>query len=219
MRLLLINPNTSTHITDRLALAARGALHHNDTLTAVTAAGSPQVVRNAQDLQQADINTLTLAQQHVAQHDAIVLAISLDRAVVALREQYPDMPIVGMTEAALLTACLRAERVGLLTLGAAVLPLYRERVAQIGIGSRVVAYAAPEAPVAFAPDAGGVRDDVLDVLATACDTMRRDGAQVIVLAGAVLCGYANALQQRCALPVFDGVDCAVRQLRVLVANA
>lgn len=219
MRLLLINPNTSTHITQRLALSARGALHRGDTLTAVTAEGSPQVVRSALDLQQAHTNTLALAQAHAARHDAIVLAISLDGAAVALRERYPALPVVGMTEAALMTACLRAQNVGLLTLGASVLPLYRERVAQIGIGSRVIAYAAPEAPTAFAPDAHDVVPVVLDLLVAACEQLRRDGAQIIVLAGAVLCGYADALQAHCDVPVLDGVACAVRQLRMLSGDA
>lgn len=215
MRLLLINPNTSTHITDRLARSARGALHDQDTLTAVTATDGPKVVRNADDLERADANALALAHRHARHHDGIVLAISLDRAVVAMRQQHPAMPVVGMTEAALLTACLRAERVGLLTLGESVLPLYRERVAQIGVGSRVIAYAAPEAPVAFTASANAALGEVQDVLAGACETMRSAGAQVIVLAGAVLCGHADALQARCAMPVLDGVDCAVRQLRML----
>ena len=38
MRFLLINPNTSTHITQRLAASAQGALAPEDELTAVTAA-------------------------------------------------------------------------------------------------------------------------------------------------------------------------------------
>lgn len=219
MRLLLINPNTSTHITDRLATSARHALGRSDTLTAVTAEGSPQVVRSAAHLQQANLNAMALADRFAAQHDAVLLGISLDGAVVQLRERFPTMPVVGMTEAALLTACMRAERIGLLTLGASVLPLYQARVLEIGIGSRVVAYAAPEAPLAFGAQAAGADPEVLDVLATACAQMRHSGAQVIVLAGAVLCGYAEALQLRCAMPVLDGVDCAVRQLRLLAGYA
>ncbi len=218
MRLLLINPNTSAHITDRMAASARSALGSMDTLTTVTAVGSPRVVRSATDLVQADANAMALAEQHLPRHDALLLGISLDGAAVRLRERYPDVPIVGMTEAALLTACLRAERIGLLTLGTSVLPLYRARVAQIGIGSRVVAYAAPEAASAFGTDAGGAATEILDVLATACDDMHRGGAQVIVLAGAVLCGYAGQLQSRCALPVLDGVVCAARQLHMLTST-
>lgn len=218
MRLLLINPNTSVHITERLAASARAALDRHDTLTAVTAEGSPAVVRSAPDLQQANINAQQLAHQHASRHDAILLAISLDGAAVPLREQFPALPVVGMTEAALLTACLRAERIGLLTLGASVLPLYKDRVAQIGVSSRVVAYAAPEAPSAFGADAIGIVPELLDVLTSASDGLRSAGVQVIVLAGAVLCGYAEALEKRCALPVLDGVQCATQQLRLLSSN-
>jgi len=218
VRLLLINPNTSTHITERLAKSSRYALDQNDTLTAVTAKGSPTVVRSAPDLQQANANAQLLAQRHASMHDAILLAISLDGAAVQLREQFPAMPVVGMTEAALLTACLRAERIGLLTLGASVLPLYKDRVAQIGVSSRVVSYAAPEAPSAFGPDAIGIAPELLDVLTLASDGLRSAGAQVIVLAGAVLCGYSEALQKRCALPVLDGVQCATQQLRLLCGS-
>ena len=38
-----------------------------------------------------------------------------------------------------------------------------------------------------------------------------------VLAGAVLCGYARDLAVRCALPVFDGVTCAVGLARAQLA--
>lgn len=215
MRLLLINSNTSPGITERLAVSARRALGEGDTLTAVTAEGSPAVVRSALHLQQANVNAHALAHRHASLHDAILLAISLDGAAVQLRDQFPAMPVVGMTEAALLTACLRAERIGLLTLGASLLPLYKDRVAQIGISARVVAYAAPEAPAAFGADAVGIAPELLDLLTSTCEQMRGAGAQVIVLAGAVLCGYAEQLQARCAMPVLDGVQCAARQLRLL----
>ena len=38
-------------------------------------------------------------------------------------------------------------------------------------------------------------------------------ADAYVLAGAVLCGYEGALQTALGQPVFDGVRCAVRQVR------
>lgn len=215
MRLLLINPNASSHITERMAASARQVLDDSDTLTAVNAQQSPIAVRTAAQLQQANDNAHVLAQQYAPSHDALLLAISLDGAAVNLREQFPAVPVVGMTEAALLTACLSAERVGLLTLGASLLPLYKDRVAQIGVTSRVVAYAAPESPTAFGASAAGVVPELLDLLSVECEHLRGAGAQAIVLAGAVLCGYAQDLQARCSMPVLDGVQCAARQLRLL----
>ena len=218
MRLLLINPNTSTHITERLAESARHALRPGDELTAVTARDGPVVVHNAADLRRARTNALALAQAHVSGHDAIVLGISLDGAAPQLRSLYPGLPIVGMTEAALLTACLCNERVGLLTIGASLLPLYKLRVLQIGIAPRVVAYEAAESARAFADSTDRIDEMVLVHLVAACKRLRRSGAQAVVLAGAVLCGYAQVLTTRCGLPTFDGVACAVGLVRTLTSQ-
>lgn len=217
MRLLLINPNTSAHITARLAASARQTLVAGDELLAVTAASGPRAVRAAADLQPANASALALATRHAASHDAIVLALSLDGAAVQLRQQHPNLPVIGMTEAALLTACLRCDRLGVLTLGSAMLPLYRQRIAQVGLVSRVAAYEAPEAPDAFDAGEPTVSPALLDRLVEAIARLRLSGAQGIVLAAAVLCGYAEVLQVRCAMPVFDGVACAVRQARLQLA--
>lgn len=215
MRLLLINPNTSVHITERLARSARAALRADDELTAVTGRSGPAVVRDAQTLAEADLNALALAEAHAAGQDAILLGISLDGAARALRARFPDRPVVGMTEAALMTACLRVERVGLLTLGATLLPAYRHRVESIGLASRVVAYEAPAMDAAFDAASDGVVPAVLEVLAAAGARLQAAGAQAVVLAGAVLCGYGPALSARLHGPCFDGMVCAVRQAHVL----
>jgi allantoin racemase len=205
------------HITERLAASARAALAAGDALTAVTASQGPTVVRNAAQLHAAEQSALALAGEHVPAHDAVVLGISLDGAAPRLRARHPGLPVVGMTEAALLSACLRSERIGLLTLGASLLPLYRQRVEEIGLVSRVVAWEGPESGPAFAADAARVDAAVLGLLANACGRLRRAGAQSVVLAGAVLCGYAEVLAARCALPVFDGIACAVGLAQVQLA--
>lgn len=216
MRLLLINPNTSAHITARLAASARPAMRPGDTLTAVTARSGPAIVRSAEQLREAEASALALARDHAADHDAIVLGISLDGVASPLRARHPGMAVVGMIEAALMTACLRADRVGLLTIGSAMLPLYRERVGQIGVAARVVGYEAPELPEVFAARAEQLALTVPEPLLAAAHRLRDAGARVIVLAGAALCGYAAPLAARLGLPVLDGVACAVGQARVLV---
>ena len=218
MKLLLINPNASCQVTERMAESARAALVPGDSLTALTAANGPLVVRDAGQLAVAEQSALRLAREHAAAHDALVLGISLDGAAVALRRQHPQLPIVGMTEAALIAARTATGRIGLLTLGAAMLALYRQRVAQAGFASDVVAFEAPELPAAFSADAPRVAPPVLAALIEAGARLRAAGAESIVLAGAVLCGYADSLSMPCGLPVFDGVTCAVRHCRALLAS-
>ena len=217
MKLLLINPNASPSITERMAESARAALVPGDTLTALTAADGPQVVRTAQHLALAEKGAQRLAALHVAAHDAVVLAVSLDGAAVRLRELHPGVPIVGMTEAALIAARRVSRRIGLLTLGAALLPLYRQRVEQAGFAAHVSAFEAPEVPAAFCADSALIAPQVLEPLTLAGCRLRASGAQSIVLAGAVLCGYGGELATACGLPVFDGVSCAVQRCRELLA--
>lgn len=218
MRLLLINPNASRAITERMAASAHAALAPGDSLTALTAPDGPLVVRAASQLAEAERSALALADRHVASYDALVLAISLDGAAVTLRDRHPGLPIVGMTEAALLAARSAGGRIGLLTLGSALLPLYRQRVVQAGFASDVVAFEAPELPAAFSADARRVAPPVLEVLAQAGGRLRALGAESIVLAGAVLCGYADRLTEQCGLPAFDGVTCAVQRCRSLLLH-
>lgn len=217
MRLLLINPNSSDHITRRLAASARGALASGDVLTALTAATGPAAVRTPEQLQVAEASALAMAAEHAPMHDAIILGISLDGAVRRLRRSHPRIPVIGMTEAALLTACLRTEQVGLLTLGATLLPAYRQRVEEVGMASRMAGYEAVEAESAFSDGDDLHALPLLDLLSAACDRLRERGAESIVLAGAVICGYARALELRCEVPVFDGIECAVRQAMTLTA--
>lgn len=213
MKLLLVNPNASRAITERMAESARAMLAPGDTLTALTAPDGPLVVRDAEQLAQAERSALRLADAHAPTHDALLLAISLDGGVIALRRQHPQLPIVGMTEAALCVARSITGRIGLLTLGAVLLPLYRQRVEQAGFGADVIAFEAPELPAAFAADAPRVSPGGCKVLAHACGRLRDAGAEAVVLAGAVLCGYAGPLTDACGVPVLDGVMCGVQRCR------
>lgn len=219
IRYLLINPNGSAHITARLAASARAALDTGESLSAVNAAGEPAVVRDAETLALADANAEALFDAHAGQADAVLLGISMDGAAESLRRRRPSRPVVGMTEAALMSACLSARQVGLLTLGPATLPLYRSRVEQIGLASRVAGIEAPESPAAFLPATLGVDPGTLDVLAAAGGRLQAVGAGALVLAGAVLCGYAPVLASRLGVPVFDGMACAVAHARALLRCA
>ena len=117
MRYLLINPNASAHITARLAASAHAVLAPGETLEAVNAPQEPAVVRDAATLALADAQALVLFEAHAAEADAVLLGISLDGAAETLRARAGRRPVVGMTEAAVMSALLTAPRIGLLTPG------------------------------------------------------------------------------------------------------
>jgi allantoin racemase len=209
VRLLLINPNTSEHITRRMELSARRVLPADTTLTAITAIEGPQAVRSASDVAYATANVHRMAQEHGPSHDALLLGISLDCGLHELRAMRDPQPVIGMTEAACLMACLHGPRFGLLTLGAHMAPMYLAHVAELGLSQRLAGVEAPDAPQAFHDSPDHVSAQLLDLLTQAAQTTLNQGAQCVVLAGAVLCGYAAELQARIGRPVVDGMASAV----------
>lgn len=213
-RLLLINPNTSAHITERLARSARPHLPAGTTLTALTATEGPAAVRTPGELAAAGERVLAMAQAHATDHDAVIVGISLDCGLAATRAAWAPRPVVGMTESACQMACQAGQRFALLTLGSTMAQSYRDHVASIGLSQQLLGVAAPDVPEAFSAAAHEVLPSVLDALTAAVQPLRDSGAGSIVLAGAVLCGYAPALSLRLKLPVFDGVACAVERICV-----
>ncbi len=212
-RILLVNPNTSVHITERLARSARAQLGDGATLTALTATEGPAVVRSPGELAAAGERVLAMAQAHRTDHDAVIVGISMDCGLAATRAAWAPRPVVGMTEAACLMACLSGPRFALLTVGAAMAESYRAHVAALGLTQRLAGVAAPEVPEAYGAAAHELPPPVLDALVQAALPLREAGASGVVLAGAVLCGYAPALARRLGLPVFDGVACAAQLLQ------
>ena len=213
MKLLLINPNTSTHVTERLLVQARRAAGARAEVVGVTATSGPAIIRSRADNELAAHSVLELAQRHRAGCDAVILGVSMDTALRPLRKRL-DIPVVGMAEAALLTACMLGERIGCLTLGAQMLPLYEELTASYGLDARVACWRALELPTAFGPALDG---DVAQALCEACARMAADdGAGVVMLCGAVLAGYAARIAPEVRVPVIDCIEAATQQAMALV---
>ncbi len=83
----------------------------------------------------------------IAGCDAVVVAISTDAGAAAARELLP-IPVIGITEAALVTACLVGGAFGVLTFGARAAAWSRELVGRCGLSARLAALEALETPAA-----------------------------------------------------------------------
>jgi allantoin racemase len=204
MHLLLINPNTSAHITERMVNAARDALGPDVRVSGATARFGPAVIATRSEAAIAAHAALDVAARELDDHDAVVLGVSLDCGLAAMRELL-DVPVAAMTESGLACAGMLGQRLGLITLGARMLPLYRELVAGYGLRDRVVSWRAPEVPAAYGPGSTA-SEAVADAIAAELERMvADDGAEAVLLSGAVLAGYASLLRERVGVPL---VDCA-----------
>jgi allantoin racemase len=131
----------------------------------------------------------------------VVLAVSLDTGLWACRELL-DMPVVGMTEAGLLTAAMLAPRTGVLTYGQRLVPVYRELVASHGLTHRVSGVAAVDVTPA---QTFSEPERVLAAVQAAVLALVADGAEAVLLAGAAMASMAPKLQHAVPVPLIDGV--------------
>lgn len=216
MRLLVINPNISDSVTALIEAEARRSAEPGTELTMRTAAFGVAYIETRFEALIGAYATAQLAAEHHAGHDAVIVAAFGDPGLSALREALP-VPVLGMTESALATACLLGHRFSIVAISQRIQAWYREMVESHGLIGRLASIRALDRPLA---SIGGVQDEHADALLALCErAVREDGAEVIVLAGAPLAGLARTLRGRLPVPVVDGVSSAVRHAATLVTLA
>ncbi len=213
MRILVVNANTSQIVTEKVAAQARASASPDTEIVAVTGTFGANVIGSRAEHAIGEHSTVALVAQHAPGCDAVVIAVSYDTGLRAARELLA-VPVVGMTEAGLLTACMLGGRIGVITFGRRVLPLYHELVAAYGLGARIAGWRVLESAVAYQRGAHDVLDR--EIVAAARDLIERDGAETVVLTGAVMAGVPARLQPDVPVPLIDCMACAVRQAELLV---
>ncbi len=214
MKLLLINPNISESVSDLIRSEAQRSASPGTELQVLTAPFGVAYIETRFEALIGAYATAQLAAEHYAHYDAVVVAAFGDPGLTGLREALP-IPVIGLTEAALATACLLGHRISIIAISQRIQAWYREVVDSYGLGSRLASIRALDRPLA---SIGQVQDEhTLALKALAERAVDEDGADVIVLAGAPLAGLARALKGQLPVPVVDGVSSAVRHAETLVA--
>jgi allantoin racemase len=214
MRLLLLNPNTSTAITDRLLAAASMVTAPGTELIALTAPrGVPYIATRAEAQIGGAIALEMLAEHHTA-IDAAIIAAFGDPGLLGARELF-DVPVVGMAEAAMLSACMLGRKFAIVTFATTLVPWYQECVEMHGLTGRCSGIRMLDGTFRSVADVQEEKEELLVELA--CHTVVETGADVIILAGAPLAGLAARVKHRIPVPVVDQVQAAVKQAEALVA--
>jgi len=214
-RLLVINPNISTSVTDLIEAEARQCCRADTQLTMRTAHSGVAYIETRFEAMLGAYAAAEIAAQDGANHDAVVVAAFGDPGVLELREIL-SVPVVGLTEAALSTACLLGQRIAIIAISQRIQAWYREVVQRCGLEGRLASIRALDKPLA---SVGSIQEDHAQaLLALALTAVEVDGADVLILAGAPLAGLAREVADQLPVPVVDGVSCAIRQAELLVAT-
>ena len=210
-KILIVNPNTTVSMTATIAEAARAVAAAGTEIIAVTSAMGPASIEGFYDEAFA-VPGLLQALQDNPDADAAIIACFDDTGLDAARTAV-GYPVVGICEAALVTAGQIAKRIGVVTtLPRSIVPL-EELVRRYGFAERA-AVTACNVPVLDLEKPGcGAREKLEAEIARALD----EGADAIVLGCAGMADLAQALSKKFEVPVVDGVAAAVKQAEALAA--
>lgn len=212
MRLLLVNANTTEAVTEKIAGEARRVARPGTEILAVTGRFGGSIVSTRSEIAIAEHAALDLAARHAGEADAVLIGVSFDVGLRALRELLP-VPVVGMTEAACLTASLLGGRFGLVTYGRRNAQTFREIVAGYGLAGRLAGVSAVDlSPSDMLTDPAAAS---MAVAAAARDLVEIDGAEAVVLAGATMAGLPAAIQPAVPAPLVEGIASGVGLAEVL----
>ncbi|MEM1265812.1 MAG: aspartate/glutamate racemase family protein [Pseudomonadota bacterium] len=208
MRLLLLNPNTTAAMTERMTEVARGIVGARVEILPRTATRGVPYIASRAEAQIAGAEVLDMLAQEAAGADAAVIAAFGDPGIVAAREVF-DMPIVGMAEAAVMSAALLGERFAVVTFSPEMERWYVECVAQTGLSSRFAGVFCPDdRPERLDTVAEDHRDALIGLAAEATG---RGGADVVIIGGAPLAGLAPQIAAETPGILVDPIAAAVVQ--------
>ena len=161
----------------------------------------------------AAVGVLEQVHAHDPATDAFVIACFGDTGVAAARE-LASGPVVGMTEAALMAACLVAHRFTVVTMPARTIAHTDRVVRALGLEHRCTVRAV-DVPV-HDLEAGAAH--LLAVFAAeGRRAIEADGAEALVLGCAGLAELVDPLQEALGIPVVEGVAAAVGFAAALLA--
>ena len=135
MRILLLNPNTTEAVTDRLLAVGKTAMAAGTDLIPLTAPRGVPYIATRAEAQIGGAIALEMLAEHHTTVDAAVIAAFGDPGLMGARELF-DIPVVGMAEAAMLAACMAGRRFAIVTFATALGPWFQECVEMHGMTAR-----------------------------------------------------------------------------------
>jgi len=208
MRLLLVNPNMTEAMTRDMAAIARGVAGTVAEIVPLTAPrGFPYIASRA-EAQVAGGIALEMIAENLAGTDGVIMAAFGDPGLRGARELF-DLPIVGMAEAAMMSACMLGERFSIVTFSPVMRRWYLDCVADSGLMARCTGV---RTPLGHPLQIDGVRERLKDDLAhLARQAVEQDGADVVILGGAPLAGLAPEIADLVPGLVLDPIAAATAQ--------
>lgn len=214
MKLVVINPNSTASMTDKIAAAARAVAAPGTEVEGRTAHGAPASIEGHFDEVMCAAHLLREVQEAEAQGaDAIVVACFDDPAIGACREVATG-PVLGICEAGVKAASMIATSFSIVTTLPRSVPVIEELVRRYGLDHQCRRVRSAAIPVLALEEPGSdargrVRAEILRAI-------EEDGCEAVLLGCAGMADLTEWLSAECGIPVIDGVTAATTFAEALV---
>lgn len=217
MRLLLLNGNTNTAMTDQMADRARERLGKQVEVVADTATNSVAYIGSRRECALAGAAVVTSVERHLAAEggsfDAVLLACFGEPGIAAVREISP-VPVIGMLEASILTAVQLGSRFSIITPGARWPPMIDDVLHDLGLARRCLgidAIGIDDLELPRQRDEAARR--LFDTLVSQEKLLSPD---VIIIGGAAFAGLVDSQATSYNCRQLDCFDAAIMQCQALM---
>lgn len=212
MRILVVNPNTTASMTEKIGAAARRVASAGTEIVAVNPVLGPASIEGYYDEAMSLAGMLNLIQTS-QNFDAVVIACFDDTGLDAAR-CLTDRPVIGIGEAAYHMASMISNKFSVVTTLARSVPALEHNLHRYGLIARCARVRSSEVAVLELEHPGSdARNRISAEIGLA---VTEDRAEAIVLGCAGMADLAEALGREHGLPVLDGVTCAVGLAETMV---
>lgn len=205
MRILVLNPNTTASMTDKIAATARRVASPGTEIIARNPLHGPASIEGFYD-EAMSLQGMLAVIRDTPEADAVVIACFDDTGLDAAR-CLTDRPVVGIGEAAYHMASMIANRFSVVTTLARSVPALEHNLHRYGLWARCGRVRSSEVAVLELEKPGS--DAAARISAEIGAALAEDRAEAIVLGCAGMTDLAGRLAAEHGVPVLDGVSCAV----------
>lgn len=214
MKLVVINPNSTASMTDKIVEAARAVAGPGTQVEGRTAHGAPASIEGHFDEVMCAAHLLREVREAEAQGaDAIVVACFDDPAIGACREVATG-PVLGICEAGVKAASMIATSFSIVTTLPRSVPVIEELVRRYGLDHQCRRVRSAEIPVLALEQPGS--DARARVRAEILRAIEEDRCEAVLLGCAGMADLTEWLSAECGIPVIDGVTAATTFAEALV---
>ncbi|GCE44284.1 Hydantoin racemase [Rhodococcus wratislaviensis] len=213
MRILVVNVNTTTSITDAIAKQAEAAAAPGTEIVGLTPEIGAESVEGNFESYLAAIAVMDRVRSYPEPYDAVIQAGYGEHGREGLQELL-DVPVVDITEASASIAMMLGHKYSVVTTLDRTVPLIEDRLRLAGLDTKCASVRASGLPVlALETDPERTIAAIVDEAEAA---VREDKAEVICLGCGGMAGLDDRIRERTGVPVVDGVSAAVKLAESLV---